>query len=76
MTSREQDAVRVLLLVDGAAEPLTASIRDDVALADAVGVVEGQLRLQKLDFWLRSPDFLADELLNVAADALGVVRIA
>jgi hypothetical protein len=26
--------------------------------------VEGQLRLEKLDFWLRSPDFLADEVLN------------
>jgi hypothetical protein len=63
-TSREQDAVRILLLIDGAAEPLSAPIRDDAVLTDAVGVVEGQLRLQKLDFWLRSPDFLADELLN------------
>jgi hypothetical protein len=63
-TSREQDAVRILLLIDGAAEPLPAPINDDPALVDAVGVVEGQLRLQKLDFWLRSPDFLADELLN------------
>ncbi|MGP4020856.1 hypothetical protein [Saccharopolyspora sp. 5N708] len=64
MTSREQDAVRILLLIDGAAEPLPAPITEDPTLADAVGVVAGQLRLQKLDFWLRSPDFLADELLN------------
>ncbi|WP_208722318.1 hypothetical protein [Amycolatopsis thermoflava] len=42
----------------------TAPVHDDAALADAVGIVEGQLRLQKLDFWLRNPDFLADELLN------------
>jgi hypothetical protein len=64
VTSREQDAVRILLLIDGAAEPLPGPIADDDALADAVGVVEGQTRLQKLDFWLRSPDYLADELLN------------
>jgi len=64
VTSRMQDAVRILLLIDGAAEPLPAPICDDAALVGAVGVVEGQLRLQKLDFWLRSPDFLADELLN------------
>ncbi|MCI2416060.1 hypothetical protein MOQ72_01370 [Saccharopolyspora sp. K220] len=64
MTSREQDAVRILLLIDGAADPLPAPIAEDSALVDAVGVVTGQLRLQKLDFWLRSPDFLADELLN------------
>lgn len=64
VTSREQDAVRILLLIDGAAKPLPAPVRDDAALTEAVGVVEGQLRLQKLDFWLRSPDFLADELLN------------
>jgi hypothetical protein len=64
VTSREQDAVRLLLLIDGAAEPLPGPIADDHALTDAVGVVEGQTRLQKLDFWLRSPDYLADELLN------------
>ncbi|MFJ1458678.1 hypothetical protein [Nocardia sp. N2S4-5] len=63
-TSREQDAVRILLLIDGAAEPLPGAIADDDALNDAVGVVQGQIRLQKLDFWLRNPDYLADELLN------------
>jgi hypothetical protein len=50
VTSREQDAVRIFLLIDGAGEPLSAPIRDDAALADAVAVVKGQLRLQKLDF--------------------------
>ncbi|QWA23220.1 hypothetical protein KJK32_23595 [Streptomyces sp. JCM17656] len=30
----------------------------------AVAVVPGQKRLQALDFWLRNPDYLADELLN------------
>jgi hypothetical protein len=27
-------------------------------------IVRSQVRLQKLDFWLRNPDYLADELLN------------
>lgn len=64
ITSREQDAVRILLLINGAADKLPGPISDDEVLADAVGVVEGQTRLQKLDFWLRNPDYLADELLN------------
>ncbi|MEW1751007.1 hypothetical protein [Streptomyces angustmyceticus] len=31
---------------------------------DAVAVLRAEGRLQKLDFWLRNPDYLADELLN------------
>ena len=27
-------------------------------------MVESQVRLQKLDFWVRNPDYLANELLN------------
>ncbi|MEU6972783.1 hypothetical protein AB0A71_34730 [Kitasatospora aureofaciens] len=64
VTSREQDAVRVLLLLDGACEPLNSADLDDPRLESAVGVVRSQVRLQKLDFWLRNPDYLADELLN------------
>ncbi|MEU5015237.1 hypothetical protein AB0G35_34190 [Streptomyces sp. NPDC021749] len=64
ITSREQDAVRVLLLLDGACEPVSNADLEDPRLATAVGVLRAQLRLQKLDFWLRNPDYLADELLN------------
>ncbi|WP_218779426.1 hypothetical protein [Streptomyces sp. NRRL B-24572] len=64
MTSREQDAVRLLLLIHGASEkPNTVDLADP-GLAGAVGVVRTQVRLQKLDFWLRNPDYLADELLT------------
>ena len=35
-----------------------------MAPKDAVAVVRAEGRLQKLDFWLRNPDYLADELLN------------
>ncbi|MFJ4598086.1 MULTISPECIES: hypothetical protein [unclassified Kitasatospora] len=64
VTSREQDAVRVLLLMDGACELANSADLDDSRLQSAVGVVRSQVRLQKLDFWLRNPDYLADELLN------------
>ncbi|MFG3602620.1 hypothetical protein [Micromonospora chersina] len=56
-----QDAVRLLLLLDAAAEPLG---HDPDAPVGAVGVVHTQVRLQKLDFWVRNPDYLANELLN------------
>ena len=56
-----QDAVRLLLLLDSAAKPLD---EDDEAPTDAAGVVHTQVRLQKLDFWVRYPDYLANELLN------------
>lgn len=57
------DAVRLLLLLDAAAVDVDPASKDDV-LPDAVGVVRGQAYLQKLDFWLRYPDYLADELLT------------
>jgi hypothetical protein len=64
-TTRMQDAVRLLMLVDKAATPITnADIAGDPALATAIGVVRSQVRLQKLDFWVRNPDYLANELLN------------
>lgn len=64
-TSRMQDAVRILMLIDAAAEPLAEGPpSDDSALQTAIGVVRTQVRLQKLDFWIRNPDYLANELLN------------
>lgn len=62
-TTRMQDAIRILMLLDAAAEPL-AEASTEPALSSAVGVVRTQIRLQKLDFWVRNPDYLANELLN------------
>lgn len=47
-----QDAVRILMLIDKAAEPIdgAALAASDPPLATAVGVVRTQVRLQKLDF--------------------------
>ncbi|SDH71541.1 hypothetical protein [Pseudonocardia oroxyli] len=64
VTSREQDAVRILLLLDNAGEPVDVAERTLPGLDTAVCVVRSTVRLQKLDFWLRNPDYLADELLN------------
>ncbi len=64
VTSREQDAVRILLLLNSAGEPVEDAERALPGLDSAVRVVRTTVRLQKLDFWLRNPDYLADELLN------------
>lgn len=64
VTSREQDAVRILLLLDGAGEDVEDGERGQPGLETTVCVVRTTVRLQKLDFWLRNPDYLADELLN------------
>jgi hypothetical protein len=63
VTSRMQDAVRLLLLIDGGAEPLTAPPPPE-APPGAVAVFRTQVGLQKLDFWLRNPDYLANVLLD------------
>lgn len=57
--TREQDAVRILFLINAAGTPPNTDLDEDV-----VAVMIGQARLQALDFWLRNPDYLADELLN------------
>lgn len=62
-TSVYQDAVRLLLLIAAAAEPLPVRRSPD-APPDAVAILRSQVLLQKLDFWLRNPDYLADELIS------------
>ena len=62
-TSRMQDAVRLLLLIDGAGEPL-ADPPPPKTPRGAVSVLRTQVALQKMDFWLRNPDYLANELLD------------
>lgn len=58
--STSQTATRVLVLLDVLGTPVGASCDVD----GAVAVVSSLIRLQKLDFWLRNPDYLADELLT------------
>jgi hypothetical protein len=59
--SRWQDSIRLLLLIDAAAKPPADG---EIVPVSTVGVVHTQVRLQKLDFWVRYPDYLAYELMN------------
>lgn len=57
-----QSAARILILLDTLGDVPTAA---DAGLMPAcVKVIRAQSRLAKLDFWLRNPDYLADELLT------------
>lgn len=55
--------MRVLLIIAAAGQPIPSTAPPDPALADAVAVLETQVKLQKIDFWVRNPDFLAKTLL-------------
>ena len=58
--SPQRDALRLLyILVEGSA-PL-----DEPDDTGAVAVFRGESRLFAFDFWVRNPDYLADELLNM-----------
>ncbi|WP_159068821.1 hypothetical protein [Nocardiopsis alba] len=61
--SRVQDAVRLLFLLDRCGIPCNDPSSDYIP-KESVSVIKGQKRLQALDFWLRNPDYLADELLT------------
>ncbi|MEC4576257.1 hypothetical protein [Streptomyces virginiae] len=52
--------MRLLLLIEAAAQDPAP---DDEVPDQTVGVVRTQVRLQKLDFWVRYPDFLASQLM-------------
>jgi hypothetical protein len=63
--STEQDAVRLLVLLQFAAD----SVLPQPAPETAEAGIAGEMRLQAMDFWLRNPDYLAWALLDVAEDA-------
>lgn len=57
---RMQHALRLLSLLRVCGEATGGSDPDAVA-----AVIRSEKRLQALDFWLRNPDYLADEILNL-----------
>src|SRR5450759_4320192 len=57
--SRSQHAVRLLTLLHACGDPVGGNDPDGM-----VRVIRSELRLQALDFWLRNPDYLADELIT------------
>lgn len=58
--SSGQTATRLLIILDVLGSPV-GNVTD---LPTAVKVVSSLTRLEKLDFWIRNPDYLADELLK------------
>jgi hypothetical protein len=61
--SRMQHALRLLALLRMCGEAVGGN---DPGATDAV--IRSEKRLQALDFWLRNPDYLADEILNLVED--------
>lgn len=59
-TARKRDAVRILFILDQAGTKPSGG-----APAGAVTVIKAEKRLQALDFWVRSPDYLAAELIEM-----------
>ena len=64
--STSQAAARLLVLLDKLGQPPTPA--ELAWIPEAVAVVRSTSRLAKLDFWLRNPDYLADELLRDITD--------
>lgn len=60
-TTRQQDAVRVLVLLREAGDRPPP----DPPRPDATACIQAESRLHALDFWLRNPDYLAFELLEL-----------
>ena len=58
--TRTQHAIRLLVLLAACGEP--ARNGDP---ATAVKAIRSELRLQAMDFWMRNPDYLADELVTM-----------
>lgn len=59
-TARRRDAVRLLFILDQAGTKPSRG-----APAGAVAIIKAEKRLQALDFWVRCPDYLAAELLEM-----------
>lgn len=57
--TRTQHAIRLLVLLDRTGEAVLHGDPDA-----AVKAVRSELRLQAMDFWMRNPDYLADELIT------------
>jgi hypothetical protein len=72
--TRTQHAIRLLVLLDRTGEAVA-----DGDPPAAVKAVRSELRLQAMDFWMRNPDYLADELISAVesgALATGLLDIA
>ncbi|WP_370942389.1 hypothetical protein AB5J62_25120 [Amycolatopsis sp. cg5] len=58
--TRTQHAIRLLVLLSECGEPTV-----DGDPVGAVRAVRSELKLQAMDFWMRNPDYLADQLVTL-----------
>lgn len=58
--TRTQHAIRLLVLLAECGDPINGE-----GPPGAVTVIRSELRLQAMDFWMRNPDYLADELVGM-----------
>jgi hypothetical protein len=58
---RYRDALRLLFILHAGARPVDPPDPQ----TGIIGVFEGEKRLMAIDFWIRYPDYLADQLLNL-----------
>jgi hypothetical protein len=63
--TRTQHAIRLLVLLAKCGDPVNGE-----GPAEAVNVIRSELRLQAMDFWMRNPDYLADELVGMVENGL------
>lgn len=70
-----QDALRLMFILVHGAMPLSKSKRNE---PDAHSMFTGKARLHAMDFWVRYPDYLAHELLNLyrSGHDEGLLRLA
>src|SRR5688500_12284585 len=55
-----RDALRILFSIHAGGHPLS-----DTKAPDIVAIFKGETRLWAFDFWIRNPDYLAAELLDL-----------
>jgi hypothetical protein len=58
---RYRDALRLLFILHAGARP----VDPPAPQTGVIGIFEGEKRLMAIDFWIRYPDYLADQLLNI-----------
>ena len=60
--SPHRDALRILFILKAGGSPL------EPPAAEETLIFKGEARLQAFDFWMRNPDYLAAELLDLFAE--------
>jgi hypothetical protein len=60
--SPHRDALRILFVLKAGGSPI------DPPVAEEALIFKGEARLQAFDFWMRNPDYLAAELLDLFAE--------